>query len=289
MSNSPHPAAESMHTTCVGRYTIDLPKSATDFQIGQRINGIQIDVKYPANAELQQQKIAEDARADTDKTISTLAGLPANAPETSIFQISDDTQNLHTVRGYILKQDVLYSFSSQVLSDSVSGAKVAISKLMQAILPRENSDIPKGAGICIEHGFIPGNRESGESVSMAVNLPEVDSRFGINFNTSSRGTKENIISRMSSLPLPLANLVSSSSTILRSESKQIAGRKGDEYDLIDKSSKAASFEWVAMPSENGALEPGIDVTLFSNGAVQDEKIGPLLGMWDVILHSLKHR
>lgn len=278
-----------MHTTCVGRYTIYLPKSATDFQIAQRINGIHIDVKYPANAELQQQKIAEDARADTDKTTSTLAGLPANAPETSIFQISDDTQNLHTVRGYILKQDVLYSFSSRVLSDSVSGAKVAISKLMQAILPRENSDIPKGAGICIEHGFIPGDRESGESVSMVVNLPEVDSRFGINFNTSSRGTKENIISRMSSLPLPLANLVSSSSTILRSESKQIAGRKGDEYDLIDKSSKAASFEWVAMPNENGALEPGIDVTLFSNGAVQDEKIDPLLGMWDVILHSLKHR
>ncbi|WP_186103160.1 T6SS immunity protein Tli4 family protein [Burkholderia gladioli] len=289
MSNSPHPAAESMHTTCVGRYTIDLPKSATDFQIGQRINGIQIDVKYPANAELQQQKIAEDARADTDKAASTLAGLPANAPETSIFQISDDTQNLHTVRGYILKEDVLYSFNVQVLSDSVAGAKSAISKLMQAILPRKNSDTPKGAGICIEHGFIPGDRESGESVSMAVNLPEVDSRFGINFDTGSRGTKENIISRMSNLPLPLANFVSSSSTILRSESRQIAGRQGDEYDLIDKSSKAASFEWAAMPEEDYTHELGIDATLFSNGAVQDEKIGSLLGTWDVILHSLKRR
>ncbi|NIF87772.1 T6SS immunity protein Tli4 family protein [Burkholderia sp. Cy-637] len=289
MSHLPQPAAESMHTVCVGRYTIDLPKSATDLQIGQKINGIQIDVQYPANAELQQHKVAEDARADTDKAPSKLTSLPANAPETSIFQISDDTQNLHTVRGYILKKDILYSFNVQVLSDSVSGAKIAISKLMQAILPRENFDIPKGAGICIERGFIPGDRESGESVSMVVNLPEVDSRFGVNFDTGSRGTKENIISRMSNLPLPLANFVSSSSTILRSESREIAGRKGDEYDLIDKSSKAASFEWAAMPEEDGAHEPGIDATLFSNGAVQDEKIGSLLGTWDVILHSLKRR
>ncbi|WP_208452975.1 hypothetical protein, partial [Burkholderia gladioli] len=43
------------------------------------------------------------------------------------------------------------------------------------------------------------------------------------------------------------------------------------------------------PKITGQVKPGIDVTLFSNGAVQDEKIGPLLGMWDVILHSLKHR
>lgn len=124
---------------------------------------------------------------------------------------------------------------------------------------------------------------------MAVNLPKVDSRFGINFDTGSRGTKENIISRMSNLPLPLENFVSSSSTILRSESRQIAGRQGDEYDLIDKSSKAASFEWAAMPEEDYTHELGIDATLFSNGAVQDEKIGSLLGTWDVILHSLKRR
>ncbi|WP_124095991.1 hypothetical protein [Burkholderia gladioli] len=192
MSHLPQPAAESMHTVCVGRYTIDLPKSAADLQIGQKINGIQIDVQYPANSELQQHKVAEDARANTDKAPSKLTSLPANAPETSIFQISDDTQNLHTVRGYLLKKDILYSFNVQVLSDSVAGAK-------------------------------------------------------------------------------------------------IANRKGDEYDLIDKSSKAASFEWAAMPEEDGAHEPGIDATLFSNGAVQDEKIGSLLGTWDVILHSLKRR
>ncbi|WP_333997274.1 T6SS immunity protein Tli4 family protein [Burkholderia gladioli] len=289
MSNLSQSMSESMRTVCVGRYTIDLPKSATDLKIGQKINGIRIEVQYPADAELLKHKVAADAQPGTGKAASKLINSPNSSPESSIFQISEDGQDLHTIHGYMIKSDVLYSFTVQVLSDSVVGAKVAILKLMQLIRPRENLDVPKEAGICIDRGFIPGDREQMESVTMVVNLPEIKSRFGVDFDSGDQGTKENIISRMSNLPLPLANFVSQSSTIVRREERKIDGRKGDEYDLIDKSAKTASFEWSAMPGEDGVREPGIDATLDSYEAVKDQEVGSLLAAWDAILNSLKRR
>ncbi|QGA40358.1 hypothetical protein GAS19_22790 [Burkholderia glumae] len=289
MSNLSQSMTESMRTVCVGRYTIDLPRSAAGLKIGQKINGIRIEAQYPANTELLKRKVAEDAKPGAGKSASTLTGSPNNSPESSIFQISEDGQGLHTIHGYMTKSDVLYSFTVQVLSDSVVGAKVAISRLMQLIRPRENLDVLKEAGICIDRGFIPGDREQMESVTMVVNLPEIKSRFGVDFDSGGQGTKENIISRMSNLPLPLANFVSQSSTIVRREERKIDGRKGDEYDLIDKSAKTASFEWSALPGDDGVREPGIDVTLDSDEAVKDEELGSLLAAWDVMLNSLKRR
>ncbi|WP_186172706.1 T6SS immunity protein Tli4 family protein [Burkholderia gladioli] len=187
MSNLSQSMSESMRTVCVGRYTIDLPKSATDLKIGQKINGIRIEVQYPADAELLKHKVAADTQPGTGKAASKLINSPNSSPESSIFQISEDGQDLHTIHGYMIKSDVLYSFTVQVLSDSVVGAKAAISKLMQLIRPRENLDVPKEAGICIDRGFIPGDREQMESVTMVVNLPEIKSRFGVDFDSADQG------------------------------------------------------------------------------------------------------
>lgn len=289
MSSSPKPTSESMRTVCVGRYTVDLPRSADHFKMAQSFNGIRIDVRTPSNDQQLREAILQAAPVGASMATGSLSSPPNDMPPGGVFQVSNDGEDLHTLRAYILKQDVAFSFSVQVLSDSVAGAKVAISKLMQSVRPRGNLETPTEPGLCIDNGFIPGAPSDREFVYLIGNLPESKSGFGVGTDTASRGTKKNIIERLATLPPALANLVSSSSKTLRSHSRNVAGRDGDEYDVVDKSASTASFEWTAMPGDDRALEPWIDIKLDSDGPVSESEQNQLLVVWDAILNSVKRR
>ncbi|MBU9214806.1 T6SS immunity protein Tli4 family protein [Burkholderia gladioli] len=288
-SSSLRPTSESMRTVCVGRYTVDLPRSADHFKMAQSFNGIRIDARSPSNAQQLHEAILQAAPVDASMATGSLSSPPIDMPDGGVFQLSNDGEDLHTLRAYILKQDVAFSFSVQVLSDSVAGAKVAIAKLMQSVRPRHNLETPTEPGFCIDNGFIPGAPSDLESVYLIGDLPESKSGFGIGTDTASRGTQKNIIERLSSLPPALANLVSSSSKTLRSRSWNVAGRDGDEHDVVDRSASTASFEWTAMPGEDRARDPWIDIKLDSDGPVSESEQNQLLVVWDEILNSLKWR
>ncbi|QJW80748.1 hypothetical protein [Burkholderia glumae] len=99
MSNLSQSMTESMRTVCVGRYTIDLPRSAAGLKIGQKINGIRIEAQYPANTELLKRKVAEDAKPGAGKSASTLTGSPNSLLKypSSVSELSSPTRRVGVV------------------------------------------------------------------------------------------------------------------------------------------------------------------------------------------------
>lgn len=282
--------AAPLKTVCVGRYTIDIPHSATNVRLVQSFKGIDIDVFYPVN---QQQlhaeaahKIASDAEV-TDFQPRPVVSQGDNAADP--IQVWQSGNGLYTVRGTTLKQDTGFLFSIEVTNDSVQGAKVAISQLIQEIRLRDPFAVPVEQGFCIERGFIPGGYAGGETASISVDLSGPDASLMMSTNTEAKNTGGNLLARMSNLPVPLANLVSSDTEILRRGGKVVAGREGDEYGYAVKQSKDVSLEWSALTGSDHATEPTIKISMDTHSAVPESARPTLIAVWDDVLKSVKRR
>jgi hypothetical protein len=287
-SNTANPT--SLKTVCVGRYTIGIPGSATNLRRIQSFKSIDIDVIHPAT---QQQlhdemmhKITSDA-AVTDFEPKQIISQGDDA--TDPVQLWQSGNNLYSVQGTTLKQDTGFLFSIEVTSDSVQGAKVAISQLIQTVQLRDPFSIPTEQGFCIERGFIPGGYAGGETASISMELPELDSSLFMGTNTEAKNTGGGLLSRMSNLPVPLANLVSSDTEILRRGGKIVAGREGDEYGYAVKQSKDISLEWSTLTGNNHAVEPSMKISMDTHSAVPESARPPLMALWDAVLSSVKRR
>ncbi|WP_083083755.1 T6SS immunity protein Tli4 family protein [Paraburkholderia terricola] len=279
-----------LKTVCVGRYTIDIPHSATNVRLTQSFKGINIDVFYPANRQrLHDETIHKVASAAevTDfqpKRIDSQAG-----STTDSVQVWQSGADLYSVHGTTLKQDAGFLFSIEVMGESVQGAKVAMSQLMQTIRLRDPFAVPTEQGFCIERGFIPGGYAGGETASISADLTAPDASLMMSTNTEAKNTGGNVIVRMSSLPLPLANLVSSDTEILRRGGKIVAGRDGDEYDYAVKQSKEVSLEWSALTGNDHATEPTMKISMDTRSAVSESARPALMTLWDDVLKSVKRR
>lgn len=289
-SSSTTANAGPLKTVCVGRYTIDIPHSATNVRLVQSFKGINIDVFYPVN---QQQlhdeaahKIASDAEVTDFQPKQVVSQGDNAANPVQVWQSGND---LYTVRGTTLKQDTGFLFSIEVTSDSVQGAKVAISQLIQEIRVRDPFAVPAEQGFCIERGFIPGGYAGGETASISVDLSSPDASFMLSTNTEAKNTGGNLLARMSNLPVPLANLVSSDTEILRRGGKVVAGREGDEYGYVVKQSKDVSLEWSALTGNDHATEPTIRISMDTHSAVSESTRPTLIAVWDDVLNSVKRR
>lgn len=282
--------AASLKTICVGRYTVDIPHSATNVHLVQSFKGIDIDVFYPANQQRLHDeaahKIASDAEV-TDFQPKQLASSGDHAADS--VQVWQSGNDLYTVRGTTLKQDTGFLFSIQVTNDSVQGAKVAISQLIQEIRLRDPFAVPTEQGFCVERGFIPGGYAGGETASISLELSEPDATLMMSTNTEAKNTGGNLLARMSNLPVTLANLVSSDTEILRRGAKTVGGREGDEYGYAVKQSKDVSLEWSALTGNDHATEPTMKIAMDTRSAVADSARPPLLALWDDVLRSVKRR
>ncbi|MFM0158689.1 T6SS immunity protein Tli4 family protein [Paraburkholderia sediminicola] len=279
-----------LKTVCVGRYTIGIPHSATNVRLLQSFKGIDIDVMHPTNQQRLHdemiRKIASDAEV-TDFQPKQIASQGDNV--TDPVQVWQSGNNLYSVHGITLKQDTGFLFSIEVTNDSVQGAKVAISQLIQAIQLRDPFSVPAEQGFCIERGFIPGGYAGGETASISLELPESDASLLMSTNTEAKNTGGNLLSRMSNLPVPLANLVSSDTEILRRGGKIVAGREGDEYGYAVKQSKDVSLEWSALTGNDHATDPTMKISMDTRSAVPEAARAPLMVLWDEILSSVKRR
>lgn len=282
--------ATPLKTVCVGRYTIDIPHSATKVRLIQSFRGVNIDVFHPANQQLlhgeMTHKIASDAEV-TDFQPKHIASQGDNS--TDPVTVWQSGNNLYSVNGVTMKQDTGFLFSIEVTNDSVQGAKVAISQLIQTIRLRDPFAVPTEQGFCIERGFIPGGYAGGETASLSLQLSEPEASLVMSTNTEARNTGGNLLSRMSNLPVPLANLVSSDTEILRRGSKIVAGREGDEYGYAVKQSKDVSLEWSTLTGNDHATEPTMKIAMDTRSAVPEGARPPLMALWDNVLNSVKRR
>lgn len=95
-SSSLRPTSESMRTVCVGRYTVDLPRSADHFKMAQSFNGIRIDARSPSNAQQMHEAILQAAPVAASMATGSLSSPPIDMPEGGVFQLSNDGEDLHT-------------------------------------------------------------------------------------------------------------------------------------------------------------------------------------------------
>jgi hypothetical protein len=282
--------AASLNTVCVGRYTISIPHSATNVRLIQSFKGIDIDVIHPANHQRLREEMAHKIASDAEVTDSQPKQISSQGDNaTDSVQVWQNGNNLYSVLGITLKQDTGFLFSIDVLADSVQGAKVAISQLIQAIRLRDPFSVPAEQGFCIERGFIPDGYAGGETASVSMELPESDASLLMSTNTEAKNTGGSLLSRMSNLPVPLANLVSSDTEILRRGGKIVAGREGDEYGYSVKQSKDVSLEWSALTGNDHATEPTMKISMDTRSAVSEGARAPLMALWDEILRSVKQR
>jgi hypothetical protein len=72
--------------------------------------------------------------------------------------------------------------------------------------------------------------------------PARDASLLVSTNSEAQNTGGILLTRLTSLPVPLANLMSSDTEILRRGEKTVAGRTGDEYVYVVKESNDVSFE-----------------------------------------------
>lgn len=285
MSGLQKSSIEATRTVCVGRYTLELPASVSQITMGQTYKGISIDVRNSVNSDQLQAIIRQDA----EQRAKTALLVPNGVPPGVAIQISDDGSDLKTLRGYVLKGETAFLLSVQVESDSATGAKVAIEDLIRRIRPRDTFEVPTDAGFCIERGFIPGKFEGAETVTLGAELPSVNSEFAFSTDSGNAGTQENLIAKMSNLPVSLASFVSGSTDTLRKDSRKVVGRAGDEYGYVVKDDNTVSLKWSALPGANRSVEPGIETWLQTKAGITQEKQAPLLAMWDAVLSSVKTR
>lgn len=84
-SSSLRPTSESMRTVCVGRYTVDLPRSADHFKMAQSFNGIRIDARSPSNAQQMHEAILQAAPVAASMATGSLSSPPIDMPEGEFF------------------------------------------------------------------------------------------------------------------------------------------------------------------------------------------------------------
>lgn len=282
--------ATRLKTVCVGRYTMDIPRSATNVRLIQSFKGVNIDVIHQASQKRLHDEIVHRVASDAELTDFQPRQIKSQGGNTvDSIQVWQSGNDLYSVHGATLKKDTGFLFSIEVTNDSVQGAKVAISQLIQAIQLRDPFSVPTEQGFCIERGFIPGGYAGGETASISLELPESDASLLMSTNTEAKNTGGNLLSRMSNLPVPLANMVPSDTEILRRGGKIVAGRKGEEYGYAVKQSKDISLEWSALTGNDHATDPTMKIYMDSRSAVPEAARAPLMVLWDEILSSVKRR
>ena len=287
--NMNNPVASVAQPLCVGRYVIDVPTPIAGFHLSQSFKDVDIEVQYPSNpamleAEIQK-RVGEEKLHKKDGPISEPN---IGTPDAEIF-VTQDTDNLFTVRGFTLKQDTSFFLQVQATKNYLDGAKISVRQLLASIIPRDPLSVPKEHGLCIDHGFIPGQYAGGERVTMTADLQKINASMTIMTNSEANDSGGNILDRMSLLPLPLANFISSNTTIVRRGNRSLAGRSGDEYGYVTKDDQSMSLQWSVQTGKDHAAEPMVEITLDTTTGLAETDRPAFLAVWDEILTSLKRR
>jgi hypothetical protein len=156
-------------------------------RIVQSFKGVDIDVFHPANQQRLHDEMAHKVASDAEVTDFQPKRVDSQVDDTTdSVQVWQSGNNLYSVHGATLKQETGFLFNIEVTSDSVQGAKVAISQLIPAIRLRDPFAVSTEQGFCVERGFIPGGYAGGGTASISLELSAPDAKESPSF----RGCRE---------------------------------------------------------------------------------------------------
>lgn len=279
-----------MKTYAVGRFLIDLPATATDVSMSQRVFGTDIEWK-PATA--------AQFRGAIETRISRLKG--AN-PATQRF-ISDEEGPLPNTRIVMFEEDdtldgfigyEAYRYAEEIggyflLSGSAARRRVAtvkpsIADILKFLRPQLIDASISDRGSCFDHAVIKGgDPQWGETVAITASFDDV----AIMLSTQ-------VVGRVDDGPtlLQRAERIGefAGAKLLRKSVRSIAGLNGAEFAFIDtpQANSAFSFQWEYKGQQNSIASPKISAAINTRGPILMSE-AELLGLSDTILDSIRLR
>jgi hypothetical protein len=294
-------------THCLGRYLIDLPSDAS-LKASFTYAGGLVETRRRVSQSAFEQLVS--ARETSLKTTPHKLGgnmlvgrtdLDAKKILLQSWTDSTTTQNIHKNETFIYFQDKSTLFTRNTESDATAQPRtVERSKIIAADYRyREEEEIPKTIGFCINSGLLAPKAPNREEFSASVNVKQYPSlSIGIKSYVTgapSGGLAERSNSAIASMSAP----VIAGMTILRKTARNIGPIKGEEVLIRgnEGSKRSYEFNWKSEGLANSIEFPVMSVRLATADKKSDGEIvdAPFktdkeaFDYWDALLNTLRLR
>lgn len=280
-------------TICFGRYALEVPEEA-ELLWGPHEVPSRIEV-HPGEAG-NMQIVAEAFRARVlakDSTAElTYFGPGPSRNSVQIRWFADRlAKRVGAASGYTFVAAGNHLFEWRGISK--------IKTLIPVLRARDNNEIPRVPGICIDLGFIPDDTGAmQEIVSAGIQLPSFpDVSFSISSNkTASIDDERGLLASIARQRSFVGDLYPKLTT-LREGKRNVGIWKGEE-SLVRRADGAHDFEWEVVGQERNTLHPAVfGVRMYTQ--VDADRIGAAdhaslsddeaVALWDKLLDSLRFR
>ena len=300
-------------TICFGRYVLDVPEE-TQLTFGSFDMEVSIRVFPKQASELK--KVVDANRAKLlSKNPSAEVLYDAVGPTNASWQIrSVSSQHAKKLKLEDLMTFVVAGEHVFLLSDAIGDDEDTIDPALkratfiaQNLRARDNADVPKEPGVCIDHGFISENSGKFQEIfSAGIYMPSIpDVNFSVmsNKNASTKGANgEGLISRHEAAMKEqgIAFPASSDLTRLRIGKHVVNDWNGEEVLLRHNGKDGAfahEFMWAFVGKTGDLTKPAsVDIQLDS-GVGANTKLAKkssitndeAVALWDKLLSSLRFR
>lgn len=281
---------------CFGRYVLELPVEAelifgpNDFP-GRIITYAGAATRMRDVAKAYRAKV--QGKSDSAEITYFGAGPSDNSIEIRFFP-SDSARHygnerLHT---FVASGNHLYEWF-------YGGEEIA--PLVRGLRARDNAEIPKDPGVCIDHGFIVDSSGVHQEIMRAgIAIPSLpDVSFSVDSNKLASVDGANGEGLLASIAAQRADLGKRypKLTTLR-EGKRIVGVWQGEESLVRRADGTHDFEWEAVGKERTTLHPSsIGAKMYTKvaanriGAADEASLSDdeAVALWDRLLGGLRFR
>ncbi len=280
-----------MKTFAIGRFMIDLPVVDKDISISQRILGVEI-YWIPATEEQYQKiladrvKVLKGSNAATQRLVSDEFG---SIPKSRIIMFEEDREK----DGYIGYEAYHYSeeiegyflLKELAAREKIEIVKLWVNKILKIIQPCFIHPGMKNKATFFDHGFISG---IDPLLHDNISISAIYENITIRFSTQ-------VIQRINDGPSLLQRAEALNGfpevKVLRKLKREVAGLNGAELSFMDAPHDEYipySLQWEYQGQANSIAAPRMAASIDSKGpiSIPEEE---LLGLWDVILESIRLR
>ncbi|WP_454763848.1 T6SS immunity protein Tli4 family protein [Cupriavidus campinensis] len=280
---------------CFGRYVLDVPAEA-DLIFGSHYFPAEIITHLGAADQLDKRSDAyrTNVLSESDTAEITYFG---HGPTSNSMQIryfrSDTAKEYGNERGYTYVAAGPHLFEW-------AGARI-VAPLMGGLRARDNAEIPKEPGVCIDHGFIADSTGTYQEIFHAgIALPSFpDVSFSVDSNkraSVTNGNGEGLLAGISAQRKLLGALYPELATLR--EGKRIVGVWHGEESLVRRKDGTHEFEWEAVGKERSTLHPAwINAKMYTKVAANRIGAADLaslsddeaVALWDKLLDGVRFR
>lgn len=279
----------------VGRHLIDMPDSVVDVKRYQRI--LSVDVAWISASKEQFDWVLAERRRALKPSSNTATLLIEDSPgpradtRILIFEKRDarDGQLGYEAYRYFSETNGYYLLAESAERERVAIVKPWVGRVLSMLAPRSNEVIPKMQGSCIDHGLITNaETDLNDIISITAKLGNATIWFSTRVN-------DRIEEGPSLMERTLISGAFSDVKVLRRAQRSIGVHDGEEFVFSEPPSNVLSTTFSAEWEAPGKLRSLDLPNLRASIVVQGERIAEsledeeLLGLWDVILGSIRLR